>query len=1007
MRIRHKLTDEVTELDFEIWSEEYIPKKLDANYDILIKDTVFLREILDSGERKFIQERERNNAIKLVTNYPNQFEFVEEYIKVGKTTIRFEATYNMDYDSFKLMFAEHLKDKLDDTYFLVTGKFPPTSNNKKKSISSEQLRLPILNLSDDEKKYLQEVYSRFVVHEDENLKPYTLVAKLWKYPPTNFSPENISPILLNRGIEITPLGIYQIDPKSKLLILVENILHLLRDTIHKNEGVEEVSNRTVLDAFPGTQFNEIYLAFKLIYRLGSFSTGMSHSTNAAILRINSDAIYKNILGFSGLNHYYKNIRIKTDTNSINNGNNDFQLDGLVVNDSTNWFEDARSHLNGKNHIIVWWSKLPSGTDSIGTLKKLRETLKQKGYFDIYYCTQKEAYYKARILDFKTKEDYNIDEWKRKFNNLSLLEFDNYIDNREDKVKSASIVFVTDNIEKIESRIPISQFSFPKNISPPSRNNLQPFISLNIPEGDESTTTQSKTINQIVSSQFIISENVEGVIGVAKQAQEVSTLLVGLKAEQGMMIGIFGRWGRGKTFFWKHMKSYLGALESKPFIFCEFHAWKYQDTPASWAYLYESITKSLVISSDKNRLFGIPKNVLRLNISKRGRLPIVLFVILFLATTIFSFIPIQEKLNFVKWLATIIPISFLVIIYRLYSKHIPKAIDLFKKYSKVVSFKNLLGLQSEIQNELIEVLKASIPDPESQRLLLFVDDLDRCSEDRIIQIIDSLKVMLEDPEISARVVVLTAIDERILKRAIAHKYYDSINRNFIEKAERKKAMEILVREYMDKLFISGIKLTTLSLQEKGEVFDAFSKNQDKVNYKLVTSDMNDEDEIDEDEFHNKTPELVETNLEEIQKVLTSKDSINASHIQFEHADPDYEIEEFEYDYLKLMLKHHIDATPRSIRIYYYRYLLAKKFLIHQLPYGSGLNYVWGIFDQKKILAELIIFYSTEKNLNDLNERLKELELTQDEFAELQLFEKYSFNRLLAIELFKIVEMVVAY
>lgn len=853
MQIKHKLTGEVTEIDFEIWLEEYIPKKLDTNYDILIKDTVFVREILDSGERRYLNERERSNAIKLVTSYPNQFEFVEEYIKVDNTTIRFEATYNMEYDSFKLMFAEHLKDKLDDAYFLVTGKFPPTNN--KALINSGQLRLPLLNLSNDEKKYLQEIYSRFVIHEDENLKPYTLVAKLWKYPPTNFSPENIPPILLNRGIEITPLGIYQINPKSKLLILVENTLHLLRDTIHKNEGVEEISNKTVLDAFPGTKFNDIYLAFKLIYRLGSFSTGMSHSTNVASLRIDSDAVFKNILGFNSLAHYYRTVGFKTNINSINGSNDDFQLNELATKDNSN--------------------------------------------------------------------PISLDEVKR------------------------------------------------------------------------------RVINLEVSSRFIISENVEGVIGVAEQAQEIAQLLIDLNTEPGMMIGIFGRWGRGKTFFWKQIKAYFDKLEIKPFQYVEFHAWKYQDTPASWAYLYESISKSLIENSKKHWLFRIPKNVLRLNILKNGLFPIVLFIIPIIATTILVFVPYETKWQFIKWIFGFSSATIIYFLYKFYSKHIPSAKELFRQYSSITSFKNLLGLQSEIQNELRQLLQASLTNS-NNKILLFVDDLDRCTESRIVEIIDSLKVMLEDDIISKHIIVLTAVDERVLKRAIIHKYYDSINRNFIEKTERKKVMETLVREYMDKLFISGIKLTNLNLREKEDIFDAFSKNQNKVNFKKTDNSVEEGEIIDH-------PESVPSNINNISQYIAIENPLtNEDIIELEHGNPDYEIEEFEYNYLKFLLKHHIDATPRSIRIYYYRYLLAKKFLIHKLPLRSELNHVWNILDDKKILPELIVFYSTVQNLDDLNVKLKQIESSEDSDIDLDLFQKYSsLNKLLVIELIKVVEIVIAY
>ena len=35
------------------------------------------------------------------------------------------------------------------------------------------------------------------------------------------------------------------------------------------------------------------------------------------------------------------------------------------------------------------------------------------------------------------------------------------------------------------------------------------------------------------------------------------------------------------------------------------------------------------------------------------------------------------------------------------------------------------------------------------VLIFVDDLDRCNEVKIIQLIDSLRVMLDDPEIAQK------------------------------------------------------------------------------------------------------------------------------------------------------------------------------------------------------------------------------------------------------------------
>lgn len=61
-----------------------------------------------------------------------------------------------------------------------------------------------------------------------------------------------------------------------------------------------------------------------------------------------------------------------------------------------------------------------------------------------------------------------------------------------------------------------------------------------------------------------------------------------------MLGIFGPWGRGKTYFFRQIKDLLKKRtredETIKYKIIEFNAWKYQDTPAIWAYLYETIYK---------------------------------------------------------------------------------------------------------------------------------------------------------------------------------------------------------------------------------------------------------------------------------------------------------------------------------------------------------------------------------------------------------------------------------
>ena len=166
--------------------------------------------------------------------------------------------------------------------------------------------------------------------------------------------------------------------------------------------------------------------------------------------------------------------------------------------------------------------------------------------------------------------------------------------------------------------------------------------------------------------------------------------------------------------------------------------------------------------------------------------------------------------------------------RFYFSVKPKAVKLFEKYSKVTSFKSYLGVQAEIQDKLEILLKTWVKEKplrenETDKILIVVDDIDRCSEEKIINIIDSLRVMLENKDISKRVVVLAAVDGNVLIRAIKSKYYDMIDKDFAIKEyneEKSKIAEKLSREYMDKLFLAGIKLGVLTESERGEIFECF-------------------------------------------------------------------------------------------------------------------------------------------------------------------------------------------
>jgi hypothetical protein len=346
----------------------------------------------------------------------------------------------------------------------------------------------------------------------------------------------------------------------------------------------------------------------------------------------------------------------------------------------------------------------------------------------------------------------------------------------------------------------------------------------------------------------------------------------------------------------------------------------------------------------------------------------------------------------------------------------KAIDLFKKYTSKHSYKELLGFQAEIEKELEVLLKCWIGKTD-KKIILFVDDIDRCTEERIIQVIDSLKVMLENDEIAKRLIIITAIDETVLKRAIEYKY-----KNFM--TDKKEDVIRLTREYMDKLFLVGIKLGNLNPEEKVEIFENYANGKIKPEEKIT--------EKPSIGITVKSPITPETNNKPDEKALVVKTEPDSSHQDI--GDPaaenntednsdiikaltndkiecneNYEITSDERRNIVRFLRSDINLTPRDIRIFYNRYLLGKN-LLCSLKLKSDRHYLWsGIEKEKGILAAMILEFSHNCGFQDIiNEKKKLYENNGDVMIEERIMnEDFKIDGDLYIELLEVLEMIIPY
>lgn len=268
-----------------------------------------------------------------------------------------------------------------------------------------------------------------------------------------------------------------------------------------------------------------------------------------------------------------------------------------------------------------------------------------------------------------------------------------------------------------------------------------------------------------------------------------------------MIGIFGPWGRGKTYFYSRIKDYFFRKHNTKFEFIEFNAWKHRETPAIWAYLYETIYRN---SSwwTKFRLW--------LKDKWRGSLKITsIFVLAWLLSVLLAKLPnLSERvLSLFKDLS--LPIAWIggvsVFIYG-FINNPTSALSLIKKYSGRRSFTSELGIQNEVEEHLVSLLKSMVTDPTKKRIILYVDDIDRCNAIKMIDVIDSLRVILENEEIRKRLVVLCSLDENKIMSGYIHLNQDIYS-------SETDGLTIMAREHMEKLFIFGIKLPELDTTQQ--------------------------------------------------------------------------------------------------------------------------------------------------------------------------------------------------
>src|SRR5438552_4269563 len=127
--------------------------------------------------------------------------------------------------------------------------------------TERRISFPLIDLSNDEKTWLEAVYSRLLA--GEKLNPAETRVRLWDNLSEDFEWQSIDTRLLRNGNEITLLGILHVDRDSEFVEtidrLITHIANLIKDDPTINEiASEKLSNELTIER------GKIEISFELI-----------------------------------------------------------------------------------------------------------------------------------------------------------------------------------------------------------------------------------------------------------------------------------------------------------------------------------------------------------------------------------------------------------------------------------------------------------------------------------------------------------------------------------------------------------------------------------------------------------------------------------------------------------------------------------------------------------------------------------------------------------------------
>lgn len=242
------------------------------------------------------------------------------------------------------------------------------------------------------------------------------------------------------------------------------------------------------------------------------------------------------------------------------------------------------------------------------------------------------------------------------------------------------------------------------------------------------------------------------LGTSEMAKQICR---DLEANHPAVIGVFGRWGVGKT----HLLNQIGQLLSKEHKVCCFRAWEYE----AEGDLRTALIRSLV--NEHSYPFNGP-------VEKEGM----------------PFFPRRETARKLAWGLCSLALDVATDMLGTGGKTARKAIDLLIKASQEEREKLPVPTVDQFHTQMAEMVSSVLGD--DGHLFVLIDDLDRCSPPNVIRLFEWFKNHLDTPRCS----YVLAIDQRMAARAVVGQYRSYVSQSDEEEYGYHYLHKLLERDY---------------------------------------------------------------------------------------------------------------------------------------------------------------------------------------------------------------------